>query len=299
MVFVKNWSYAMVVFLGGCSYGVLSTFVKLAYGAGFEMPEVVGSQFLFGACLIWLLVLFRRKKITKITRSSFIKLLIAGTPSGLTGIFYYKSLMSTDASLAIIFLFQFIWIGTLLEWIFYKHIPSRNKVISIIILLFGSILAAGVIGLDSFSWIGLGWGLLAAVTFSIFILVSGAVEKQTSAVLKSAIFSLGAFILVSILFPPMFLFDTEQLFSLAPYGLLLGFFGVLLPPLLFSFGMPVVGPSLGTILSASELPVAVIMSAIILKETITAWQWVGVICILLGIIIGNGQILLKRKQARM
>src|SRR5699024_1406489 len=132
-----------------------------------------------------------------------------------------------------------------------------------------------------------------------FILVSGAVEKQTSAVLKSAIFSLGAFILVSILFPPMFLFDTEQLFSLAPYGLLLGFFGVLLPPLLFSFGMPVVVPSLGTILSASELPVAVIMSAIILKETITAWQWVGVICILLGIIIGDGQILLKRKQARM
>lgn len=296
MIFMKSWYYAVVVFLGGCSYGILSTFVKLAYNEGFEMPEVVGSQFLFGACLIWLLVLVRRKKITRISRSSFVKLLIAGTPSGLTGIFYYKSLMSTDASLAIIFLFQFIWVGTLLEWIFYKHTPSRNKIISIIILLFGSVLAAGVIGLDSFSWVGLGWGLLAAVTFSIFILVSGAVEKQTSAVLKSAIFSLGALILVSILFPPMFLFDSDQLFSLAPYGLLLGLFGVLLPPLLFSFGMPMVGPSLGTILSASELPVAVIMSAIILKETITIWQWIGVIFILLGIMIGNGQMFIRRKK---
>ncbi|MFK4998521.1 hypothetical protein ACI2OX_17990 [Bacillus sp. N9] len=40
-------------------------------------------------------------------------------------------------------------------------------------------------------------------------------------------------------------------------------------PLLFSIGMPHIGPGLGTILSASELPVAVIMSALVLGEYVT------------------------------
>ncbi|MCP3739449.1 CynX/NimT family MFS transporter [Rossellomorea sp. BNER] len=67
----------------------------------------------------------------------------------------------------------------------------------------------------------------------------------------------------------------------------LGLFGVALPPLLFSIGMPHVGPGLGTILSASELPVAVFMSAWIVAENISIWQWIGVILIIGGIIMGN------------
>lgn len=89
------------------------------------------------------------------------------------------------------------------------------------------------------------------------------------------------------MFPPVFLFHEPTFIGIAPYGLLLGMFGVALPPLLFSIGMPHVGPGYGTILTASELPVAVIMSALILKESVTIIQWLGVVLILGGIIIGN------------
>ncbi|GKS13122.1 hypothetical protein YDYSY3_41220 [Paenibacillus chitinolyticus] len=66
---MKLWHYALIVFLGGCCYGILSTFVKLAYTAGFTVSAVIGGQYFFGAVLTWLAVLFTKKK--KLTRSFF------------------------------------------------------------------------------------------------------------------------------------------------------------------------------------------------------------------------------------
>jgi MFS transporter, CP family, cyanate transporter len=284
---MKTWHYALIVFLGGCCFGVLSTVVKLAYAAGYSMTEVTGSQFILGTLLLWMVVLFTRKK--KIELPLFFKILLSGLPMGLTGVFYYKALQTLDASLAIIFLFQFVWIGTLMEWILYRKKPTMGKIISIMILLFGSVLAAGILGdgVRALSFEGAVWGFLAAITFSTFILVSGIVGKNVPPILKSALLSTGGSVIVLLLFPPWFLFDVPTLMGVGQYGLFLGLFGVALPPLLFSIGMPHVGPGLGTILSASELPVAVFMSALILAENISIWQWIGVILIIGGIIMGN------------
>lgn len=63
------WFYALLVFLGGCSYGVVSTFVKLGYAAGFGVNALTGSQYLLGALLLWILASFvpksplRKKKL--------------------------------------------------------------------------------------------------------------------------------------------------------------------------------------------------------------------------------------------
>jgi drug/metabolite transporter (DMT)-like permease len=284
---MKTWQYALIVFLGGCCYGLLSTFVKLAYSAGFTVTEVTGGQYFFGTVLIWILVLFTKKQ--KLALSQTFKLLLSGIPFGLTGVFYYQSLQTLNASLAIIFLFQFVWIGTLFEWIFYKNKPTKGKIISIAILLIGSVLAAGIVSKGGIvlSWQGMVWALLSAVTFTTFIFLSSSVGKDAAPVLKSALLSTGGLIVVFLLFPPMFLFDLPVLMGVAPYGLLLGLFGVVLPPLLFSIGMPHIGPGLGTILTASELPVAVSMSSLILVEHVSISQWVGVVFILGGIMIGN------------
>lgn len=284
---MKTWHYALIVFFGGCCYGVLSTFVKLAYSAGYAVTEVTGGQYLFGTLLTWVLVLFTKKKT--LTLNQAFKLLLSGIPFGLTGVFYYQSLQTLNASLVIIFLFQFVWIGTLFEWIFYKKRPTKWKVISIALLLIGSVLAAGIVseGGIVLSWQGTIWALCSALTFATFIFLSSLVGKDTPPVLKSALLSTGGLIVVSLLFPPMFLFDLPVLTGVAPYGLFLGLFGAVLPPLLFSIGMPYIGPGLGTILTASELPVAVSMSSLVLAEYVGLSQWIGVVFILGGIAAGN------------
>lgn len=284
---MKLWHYALIVFLGGCSYGVLSTFVKLAYTAGFTVSAVTGGQYLFGVVLAWLAVLFTQKK--KLTRIQGVKLILSGVPFGLTGIFYYQALQTLNASLAIVFLFQFVWIGALLEWVFHKKKPSGKKLVSIALLLLGSVLAADILFQQSItlSWQGSLWGILAAASFSTFIFLSSSVGKEIPSILKSALLSTGGALTVFIVFPPTFLLDLDVLTGILPYGLALGIFGSLLPPLLYSIGMPHVGSGLGTILTSSELPVVVIMSALVLGEAIGWPQWIGVIIILSGIAYSN------------
>ncbi|MGM0789944.1 MAG: EamA family transporter [Bacillota bacterium] len=284
---MKTWQYALIVLLGGCCYGVLSTFVKLAYSANYSVTEVTGAQYLFGVLLTWVLVMFKKKQ--KISLNQTFKLLLSGIPFGLTGVFYYQALQTLNASLAIIFLFQFVWIGTLFEWVFHKKKPTKGKIISIGILIIGSLLAAGLFAKNEFalSLHGSAWGLLSALTFTTFIFLSSSVGKDTPPVLKSAFLSTGGLIVVLLVYPPMFLVDLPVLMGVAPYGLLLGLFGVALPPLLFSIGMPHIGPGLGTILTASELPVAVTLSALILAEFVNFSQWLGVVIILIGIVAGN------------
>jgi drug/metabolite transporter (DMT)-like permease len=295
---MKTWQYALIVLIGGCCYGALSTFVKLAYSAGFTSSEVTGSQFLMGTLLIWIAALFSKKK--KLTLPKIGKLLISGIPLGLTSLFYYQSLQSLNASLAIIFLFQFVWIGSLFEWVFNKKPPTLGKIVSIGILIIGSIFASGIIGvgLGDITWQGIGWGMLSALTYTTFIFVSSSVEKDTPVVQKSALFTTGGMITVFILSPPTGLLQLPVLMEIAPYGFYLGLLGVVLPPILFTIGMPHVGPGLGTILTSSELPIAVILSSIVLSEHVSMSQWLGVVLILGGIVAGNLKISHTKKKKK-
>jgi len=282
---MKSWHYSLLVFLGGCCYGILSTFVKLAYTAGFSAQDITISQYFFGFLLIWCLYLFSPKQALNFRQIS--KLLLTGIPFGLTGIFYYQSLQTLNASLAIIFLFQFVWLGSLFDYLFNKQLPSKPKILSIFILLIGSIIAANLSFNQNISLTGFIWGILAALSYTCFTFLSSSIEKNAPPLFKSALIATGGLIIICIIYPPMLLTNLISLMQIAPYGLLLGFFGVALPPFLFSIGMPHVGIGFGSLLTASELPVAIIMSMTVLGETIYLSQWCGIFLILLAIIICN------------
>ncbi|NLR43614.1 EamA family transporter [Bacillus megaterium] len=285
---MKIFNYALLVFLGGCSYGFVSTFVKLGYSKGFRLSEVTGSQYFFGAIMLWIIAIFVPKKRLKCKQ--WLTLTIGGIPMGLTGIFYNQALDYINASFAIILLLQFTWISMVLQYVFTKEAPSRKSLMSTIIILFGSVLASGLLQTGIiFSLAGIGWGILAAISFSFFILISGNTNIPVHPIYKSAIITTGASLLIFICLPPVFLINGELTGGLFMYGLLTGLFGSLVPPLLFNIGMPKVGGSLGTILSASELPTAVILSTLVLHETVTFLQWIGVIVILSGIAYPNVQ----------
>ncbi|MFJ5622716.1 EamA family transporter [Peribacillus loiseleuriae] len=282
------WKYALLVFLGGCSYGVISSFVKLGYGDGFGIDDLTGSQYLLGAIMLWIITIFVPK--IRLSVKQWLILLISGMPMGLTGFLYNKSLGYVDASFAIILLLQFTWISIILQYIFDKKIPDRKSIIATAIILCGSVLASGFLSSElTFSLVGIGWGLLSALSFATFIYVSGRASITIHPIYKSAIMTTGAALLVFILLPPVFLLNGAFADGLLKYGLLIGFFGSLVPPLLFNIGMPKVGSGLGTILSASELPTAVLMSTIVLHEVVTLSQWTGVAVILFGIAYPNFQ----------
>lgn len=287
--------YAALVFAGGACYGILSTIVKLAYAAGLQHPEVVGAQIVFGTLLLWGLVLLARVPLRISLQDALLSMLL-GVPSGLTSLLYYKSLTTLSASMAVIFLFQFVWMGTAADVLLHRRLPDGRKSIAVVLLIIGSALAAGVVGAELPAGEGIFWGMLSALAYTAFIVGSGKAPQAVPPLLRSAFMSTGAMLAVCLVIPPVFLADAGRVIELLPYGLPLGFLGMTLPPLLFSVGMPHVGPSLGAILTSVELPCALLSAAVILGEAIRGEQWIGILLLAAGIILGN---LPKReKEAR-
>ncbi|WP_098742217.1 DMT family transporter [Paenibacillus sp. EZ-K15] len=272
--------YALLVFLGACSYGSLSTIIKLGMNDGFKMQQLVGSQYFFGWCMLLLLVLlFSRKKLGSLS------LLGAGITISLTGIFYGYAVEELPASIAIVLLFQFTWIGVILEAVVDRKFPSREKCISMIILLIGTILAGGILepSVGGITAKGVIFGLMSAVSFALYIFVSGRVATQVPAVNKSLYMTTSAMIIILIVFSPSFIYDGAIAEGLWKFGLPLGLLGIVIPVLFFSIGVPKLGSGLGAILGAAELPAAVVASVLVLHEEVSVLRWVGIIVVLLGI----------------
>lgn len=294
---MNKLKFSLVVLLGACSYGVLSSILKVGFSNGYTFPQLLGGQYVFGWFGLLILVLtFSRYKVSL---KNIVSLLAVGTTMSLTSIFYGFSVKELPASIAIVLLFQFTWMGVLIEAIINKSFPSREKVLSIIILFVGTMLAGGVFeGLgQQLSLKGILFGLLAAITFSFYIFASGRVSTEVPIYSKSFLMTTSATLFVCIMFPPTYLMDGTLQARLWKYALILGFFGVVIPVICFSIGIPKVGTGLGTILGAVELPTAVIASITLVHEVVSLLQWLGIVCILLGIFIP--QMLNVRKERQL
>ncbi|WP_071459196.1 EamA family transporter [Bacillus massilinigeriensis] len=293
---MKTWKYPFLVLLGGFSYGLLSAIVKLGLHNGFSIEALVGGQYIFGWLGLMLLALFFSKK--KITKKNFFKLLIAGTTMSMTGIFYGFAVEELSASIAVLLLFQFAWIGVVIEAIANRTFPSREKLISVFILFIGTLLAGGISGgmAENFNMKGTIFGLLAALSFSLYVFVSSRIATEVPPYLKGFVMATGAVIIISLAFPPTFIVDGSMQAGLWNFILFLALFGIVVPNICFTIGAPKVGPGLGTILGAIELPTAMIASIVLLREVVSPMQWVGVALILAGIILP--QVLMARKMAR-
>src|SRR5699024_10694711 len=68
----------------------------------------------------------------------------AGTASGFTNTFYIQSLKLIPVAAAAVMLMQAVWLSVLLGSLIHKRRPSRLQVISIVLVLIGTVLAAGL-----------------------------------------------------------------------------------------------------------------------------------------------------------
>src|ERR1043165_5324758 len=117
----------LITFGAGC-YGMLGTYVKMAYLAGFNTAEVTISQFSLGVIGLFILTLFQKRSPNALipTIRSKVRLTIAGTSLGLTSVFYYLSVKYIPVSVAIVLLAQSVWMGVLLESIVRRKIPAAG-----------------------------------------------------------------------------------------------------------------------------------------------------------------------------
>ncbi|WP_428231584.1 EamA family transporter [Flavobacterium sp.] len=287
-----------LVAIGATTYGMLATFVKMAYSEGYTTAEVTTSQFILGIIGILIINAFQKikhkEKVVKATKKNIFSLMLAGTSLGMTSLFYYLAVKYIPVSIGIVLLMQTVWMGVLLEMILEKKLPSKQKVIAVFIVLIGTVLATNIIHNDvDLDWRGLVWGILAAASFTTTMFTANSVATEISSAQRSLYMLLGGAIIV---------FSFAVATQVTPFnfeifmkwGIILALFGTIIPPMLMTAGFPLTGIGLGSIVSALELPVSVMMAYVLLDEKVILSQWVGIVLIILAIIIMN--VNFKRKN---
>lgn len=282
-----------LVGLGATSYGMLATYVKLAYKENFTTAEVTSSQFILGILgilIINALQKFKKKEaVVKASPKNIFHLMLAGTSLGMTSVFYYLAVKYIPVSIGIVLLMQTVWMGVLLEWFLDKKAPSAQKIISVAIVLVGTALATNLLSSSiQLDWRGIMWGLLAAGSFTTTMFTANRIALGISSAQRSLYMLLGGAVIVF-----GFSIATQVTpFNMAifsKWGIILALFGTIIPPMLMNAGFPYTGIGLGSIVSSLELPVSVMMAYIILDETVVFSQWVGIALIILAIVIMNIQ----------
>lgn len=286
--------------LGASTYGMLATFVKLAYQDHFTTAEVTSAQFILGIIGVLIINTIQRLKnkntAEKPTSKNILHLMLAGTSLGMTSVFYYICVKYIDVSIAIVLLMQTVWMGVVLEMILDKKAPSKQKTVAVIIVLVGTLLATNLLNNTStIDLRGIIWGLLSAASFTTTMFTANRVATNISSAQRSLFMLLGGALIVFV-----FGFLTQT----TPYnfdifikwGIVLSLFGTIIPPLLFNTGFPLTGIGLGSIVAALELPVSVLMAYFLLNEKVIVAQWIGISLILLAIVLMNLKLSIFQKK---
>ncbi len=281
----------VLVGIGAIIYGMLATFVKMAYAEGYTTAEVTVSQFIFGILGMLIINIFQKIKkgntVLKASQKNILHLMLAGTSLGLTSIFYYLTVKFIPVSIAIVLLMQTVWIGVFLEMILDKKRPSLKKIAAVFVVLIGTLLATNVLKTNiQLDWRGIVLGLLSAVSFTTTMFTANRVAVTISAAQRCLFMLFGGAIIVFIF--AIFTQTTAFNFTIfIKWGIILSLFGTIIPPLLMNAGFPYTGIGLGSIVAALELPVSVLMAYFILNEPVNPLQWIGIVLIILAIIIMN------------
>ena len=291
---MKQLKGILYVGIGASSYGVLATFVKLANMQEIHTAGLTFSQYLFGFLVLSILSYFIQKKRhaegakpVKANKNSYFKLVLFGSSLGFTSSFYYLSIQYIPVSVAVTLLMQSIWFGLLYEAITNPKLITRNKIIGAITIIIGTLMAVNILDISGrLHWEGIVLGILAAISFTTTMATTNSVGLELPTVVRSKYLVLGG-LLATILFWNLQIIEHFNFQNFITWGVFLGLFGTILPPLLFNQGFPRIGVGLGSIVASVELPISVLSALILLNEAVVWIQWLGIIIILLSVVLIN------------
>lgn len=288
MSFLKKIAPVFVA-LGAISFGVPASLFKIARREGVVNGPLLFWSFLSAVVILGIVHVVRRNWLRyQHTNWKQIGLVIAaGTGSGFTNTFYIQALKLIPVAAAAVMLMQAVWLSVLLGAVIQRRWPSRLQVLSIVLVLIGTVLAAGLFPItQALSPLGLFYAFLAACGYACTMQFTALLGNNLDPMTKTWLLCLGAFILISIVWIPQ-IATTPVTLPTIKWGVLIALFSMVFPLVAYSLFMPQLDLGIGPILSSLELPSSIMVAFILLGETVSGQQILGVFIIIAAVVLPN------------
>ncbi|MGO3491478.1 MAG: EamA family transporter, partial [Lactiplantibacillus plantarum] len=230
----------LFVGLGAISFGIPASLFKIARRQGVVNGPLLFWSFLSAVVILGVIQILRRARLrNQQTNWKQIGLVIAaGTASGFTNTFYIQALKLIPVAVAAVMLMQAVWLSTLLGAVIHHRRPSRLQVVSIVLVLIGTILAAGLFPItQALSPWGLMLSFLAACSYACTMQFTASLGNNLDPLSKTWLLCLGAFILIAIVWSPQ-LVTAPTTSATVGWGVLIALFSMVFPLVMYSLFMP-------------------------------------------------------------
>lgn len=285
-----------MVILAGVFWGSSCLFVdEFTNRLGFSSIQSTAVRMVFAALILNAAVIVKGKGLG-LYRISFGSYVIAAC-SGIFSVlamclFYYSCMNETSAAVAVILLYTAPLFVMIMSLIFFKEKLTAKKMIAFALAIVGCALVSGIASGTKISVIGIVFGLLSGLTYSLYgIFTSFYMKKNKEPLTFSALNFLFAAICATVISSPMDIVRKTAAQKL-PWLTLLFFVAfslctAVIPFVLYTAGLSKVKPDIASILAFSEPLTGCLFGTLILKQPMDAFGIVGIVLVCGAIVILN------------
>jgi drug/metabolite transporter (DMT)-like permease len=262
---------AALALTSAASFGVMPVLTKVVYDDGAGIAGVLSVRFSLAAVLLLLLARWRGEALPK-GRRLLVFFLLGAVGYVVESLCYFAALTRISAGLTALLLYVYPALVVLLTAALTRSRPARQASVCVVVATVGTALTIGPVG--GGEWTGVLLGLAAAVSYSIYIVVSshhvhGVGPFATSAVVMAGaalVYDVGAVATRATL-------PTAGSAWLALLGVAL--LGTVVAVSAFFGALALLGPADTAVLSTFEPVVSVAVAAAALGESLSAVQLAG------------------------
>ncbi|MFD3155379.1 DMT family transporter [Haloimpatiens sp. FM7330] len=284
IIIKKGYIYAIIAPI---LFGSAGLFIKLGYGTGLDSISILTVQYILAVILMFIVILIRNKKELKISKNKLFNLAILGIVGNtFMSIFYYKAFEYLPVSLVTILLYTYPIMVFIYSCVFKKEKISSKKILAVVLAFIGCMCTLDFFhGKIQYSMIGIIFGILCAVFYAFMNIYTESKLEDIPPLIINAYSTLFALITILIYNPPVFLFKTNFSFESLFYIFILAVVCEVIPLTLLYSAIRYIGSLKVSVLGNLEIPSAVLLSFIFLKESISPIQILGMVLVIFAAIL--------------
>ncbi|MFL0267601.1 DMT family transporter [Candidatus Clostridium radicumherbarum] len=268
-------------------FGCAGLVLKFAYVEKIGPVELLTLQYIIAVSVMFIILYIKNKGLPKLSKSNLIHLCILGVIGNtFMTIFYYTAYQYLTMSMVTILLYTYPIMVFLYSLIFEKIKIKLAKLVALIFAFIGCILALNLLnGNVKYSSKGIIFGLLSAAFYAFMNIYS---EKRLTHIdsfsinAYSTLFSLISLILYKF---PGFIFKGEVTETTFICTVILAVFCEIIPLTLMYAAIKHIGSLKVSIIGNLETPTAMLLSFLVLRESISFVQVIGAILIFCAVYI--------------
>ncbi len=290
----RTLANSMLIFIAGSSYGFIVPVIKTANENGIFPSAFLPIQYLIAllACLAFMII----RRIQWVDAKTLCSMMVLGLFTGCTSICYYTAVTLLPSSAALTLLFQYVWVSVLIECIHKRKLPTLSTVISIAIILAGTVLATGLVdgSVPKLDPIGVAFGLGSAVFYALFLYFSGIIGVGQPTALRATMLATGGLIVTSSAGPGAYVAAVQNA-DIWLVSAALSVLGILFPTTVINYASPKLTAGMVSIMASSELPVGILAAWAIVGDAPSPLVLTGALLVLFGIFLKQLPALLARR----